>query len=94
MRAGKFDMVHETFDRQLRKDLSKSKLKSTWKKITRRIGPFKNIVDTSFEQSSNQYTVLLQSKFQKDSVTFKVIFDSKHNVYGFYLYPDKKLGND
>lgn len=84
---GKFDDAEASFDAAMRGALPPSKLAETWKAVESKLGAFEAIEKIDNKTHEGYVLAHATSKFQRDRLVIKVVFDDKGSIAGLFFLP-------
>jgi hypothetical protein len=85
--AGAFDKFIARIDPAAGAALTRDKLKALWTSITTQAGAFQKITAVRVEDAKDGPTAVVTCAFEKQSLAFRVTFNNRAKIVGFFLAP-------
>lgn len=83
----RFQEVIDQLDTSMTAKLDSARLGAAWRNLLTRGGPFKGVLDTTYDHRPTYDVVLLHSQFGEKKMDIKTVFGSKGQLKGVFFLP-------
>jgi fermentation-respiration switch protein FrsA (DUF1100 family) len=90
MESGKYHDAFLMLDSSLQKVISEKQNEQGWKTVRKKLGAFKGLLQTRVETINEFNAVFLTCRFDSAIIDFKIVFNSKVKIMGYYFVPPVK----
>lgn len=85
--AERFDAATQTFDDQLSRALTPTRLRAAWRQLQFQAGAFERVEGVAANQEHGYDVVRVRARFEKASIEVKLAFDEQARVTGLFFLP-------